>query len=167
MIGSGTVYVVDDDPAIRDSMRQLITATGLAVETFACERDFLARTNLGEVGNDPSCVLLDLRMPGVGGRALMERLRKEGITTPIIIVTADADAMTTARAIKSGAICVVEKPFRPDVLLARVDEALRLDDRMRRERSGRVAPQSKLSCRSIDQTPLPRPSIRAQNTAKQ
>ncbi len=102
-----TVFVVDDDPAIRDSLRWLIESVGLPVETFNSARDFLDRYDPKRAG----CLVLDVRMPGMSGVDLQEQLASRSLRIPIIIITGHADLPTAVRTLKKGALDFIEKPF--------------------------------------------------------
>jgi RNA polymerase sigma factor (sigma-70 family) len=123
------VYIVDDDPDLRDSLRWLITSVGLRVETFSSAADFLRDFK----PNGPGCLILDVRMPGTSGLDLFEDLVARGEATPVIFITAYADVPMAVRAIKSGAVEFVEKPFNRQTLLDKVQLAIR-DDSIRRSR---------------------------------
>lgn len=125
------VFVVDDDPAMRDSLRWLIESTGLQVETFADAQAFLAR-----IGPDlPGCLILDVRMPGMSGIDLQTELARRGIGLPTIVVTGHAEVPMAVQAVKAGAIDFIEKPFSDQLLLDRVRQGIDMD---RRERDGRA-----------------------------
>jgi len=122
-----TVFVVDDDSAMRNSLRWLLESAGLHVETFANGEDFLAICRPDGRG----CVLLDVRMPGIDGLAVERLLHERRIPLPVIILTAHADAGTAARASALGALAFLKKPCDDTVLLATVQHAL-ATDRQRR-----------------------------------
>jgi FixJ family two-component response regulator len=121
------VYVVDDDQAVRDSLRWLIESIGHRVEAFDHAQEFLDAYD----SEQPGCLVLDVRMPGMSGLDLQDRLRDRGIQLPIIIITGHGDVPMAVRAMKSGALDFVEKPFSDQVLLERIQQALDLDGRMR------------------------------------
>ncbi len=129
-----TVFVVDDDQSVRDSLRWLIESTGLAVETYPTARAFLD----AHVEDRPGCILLDVRMPGISGLELQEQLTKQSLCQPIIIVTGHGDVQMAVRAMKFGAFDFVEKPFNDQLLLERIHQAIGEDTR-RRERHAEVA----------------------------
>jgi len=122
-----TVFVVDDDPGIRDSVTWLFQSVGLPVETYGSAQKFLDTY----VPSRPGCLILDVRLPGMGGLDLLEALRRRGATLPVIVVTAFGEVHSAVRAMKGGAIDVMEKPTRDQVLLDRVQQALELDRRTR------------------------------------
>ena len=128
------VSVVDDDPAMLDSLRALLESVGHRVARYASARLFL---NGFDFGSDVcGCIILDERMPGMTGHALHDDLMRRGCPTPIIVCTAFAEVGLAVNAMRKGAVTVIEKPFRPQVLLDAVHEALRRDE-ARRERSAK------------------------------
>ena len=124
------VSVVDDDEAICESLRLLVEDIGLEVQTFSNALQFLS----GYDPNEGGCLILDLRMPGMSGLELLSKLRQWRIEIPTIIMTGHADVPTAVAAMKAGALDFIEKPFRHQVLLDCIEEALRLDAQMRRRR---------------------------------
>lgn len=112
------VHIVDDDPAVRESLSMLLDARGYATRTHASSevflRDFSAENAL--------CVLADLRMPGMGGLELQTELHKKNFDVPFIMITGHGDVPSAVQALKSGAIDFIEKPVRRDVLLAALDK---------------------------------------------
>lgn len=124
-----TVFVVDDDPAMRSSLRFLLESEDLAVETFESAEDFLD-------GCDPErsgCLVLDVRMPGIGGLALQGELRARGVQWPVIVITGFADAVTESRALAAGAHAFLEKPFDDALLIDVVARAIATDQQGRSE----------------------------------
>ena len=122
------VYVVDDDAAIRDALRSLLASMGMRVEVFGSAAEFL-RSNLADA---PSCLVLDVRLPGVSGLDFQAELTKANIQVPIIFITGHGDIPMTVRAMKAGAVEFLTKPIRDQDLLDAVQ--LGLDrDRARRE----------------------------------
>jgi two-component system response regulator FixJ len=128
--GTPVVFVVDDDPAMRDSLRWLIESTGLHVETFADAATFLARIR----PDVPGCLVLDVRMPGMSGLDLQAELGRRGIGLPTIVVTGHAEVSMAVRAVKAGALDFIEKPFSDQLLLDRVRQGIDFD---RQQRDGR------------------------------
>jgi len=117
------VFIVDDDAAVRDSLRWLMDSVGLRVEEFASGETFLEHiTPL-----HPGCVVLDLRMPGLGGFEVYQRLREREIDLPVIIISGHGDVPIAVRALKSGVADFIEKPFSDQELLDCVQQALRRD----------------------------------------
>ncbi|HXJ32568.1 MAG TPA: response regulator [Candidatus Eisenbacteria bacterium] len=128
------VFVVDDDPAMRDSLRWLIESTGVRVETYPD-----AQTFLDAVRSDmPGCLVLDVRMPGMSGLDLQSELARRGIGLPTIVVTGHAEVPMAVRAVKAGALDFIEKPFSDQLLLDRVRQGIEMDrhEREARERRG-------------------------------
>lgn len=118
-----TVFVVDDDEAVRGGLQQLLQAIGLNVQTYASADEFLASYRPGQ----PGCLVLDIRMPGMGGLDLQEQLARQGIQLPIIFLTGHGDVPAAVRALKAGAMDFLEKPFNSQVLLDLVQQAIRRD----------------------------------------
>ena len=118
-----TVFVVDDDKEVRDAMKLLMNSVGLTVETFASAEDFLAQFDPAR----PGCLLLDVRMEGMSGLDVQERLALEEVQPPIIIITGHGDVPMAVRAVKAGAVDFIEKPFNEQVLLDSVHRAIELD----------------------------------------
>jgi FixJ family two-component response regulator len=144
-----TVFVVDDDPGIRDSVTWLFQSVGLRVETYGSAQEFLDTY----VTSRPGCLILDVRLPGMGGLDLLEALRHRGATLPVIVVTAFGEVHSAVRAMKGGAIDVMEKPTRDQVLLDRVQQALDLDRRTRATlatRSEAAARYARLTKRELE-----------------
>ena len=127
------VFVVDDDPAVRDSIAMLVRSEGLAVQTFDSAGSFLAAWDRCE----PGCLIVDLRLPGLSGLDLQERLAGDDDAPPIIFLTGYGTVPAAVQALKAGARDFLEKPFDPDTLLARVHEAL-TSDRERRSDTRRL-----------------------------
>lgn len=123
-----TVFVVDDDRPMRDSLVMLIETMGFAAQSFASAREF----HRFYAAPQPGCLVLDVRMPRQGGLELYEQLVREGKRLPVIFITAHADVTTAVAAMKSGAIEFLEKPFDHETLRARIAKALALDAEWRR-----------------------------------
>jgi len=126
------VFVVDDDASIRDAVKSLLKSVGLRAEAFGSTEEFVkaARPQV------PSCLVLDVRLPGMSGLEFQEELEKTGIRIPIIFVTAHGDIPMTARAMKAGAIEFLPKPFQKQELLEAIHQALDRDRAMRTEEAG-------------------------------
>jgi FixJ family two-component response regulator len=133
------VYIVDDDPDMRDSLRWLMKTVGLPAQTFASAAEFLRDFH----PDRPGCVLLDVRMPGTSGLDLFEELVARGQGLPVIFITAYADVPMAVRAMKSGAVEFVEKPFNRQTLLDKVQRAIKEDA----ERRNRASAREKLADR--------------------
>jgi FixJ family two-component response regulator len=126
------VFVVDDDASIRDAVKSLLKSVGLRAEVFGSTEEFLnaARPQI------PSCLVLDVRLPGMSGLDFQQELEKLGIQIPIIFVTAHGDIPMTSRAMKAGAIEFLPKPFQKQELLDAISQALQRDRAMRDEEAG-------------------------------
>lgn len=119
---SGTVYLVEDDPAIRASISDLLDSVGVRTRSFASAEDFLA----AQTTNLSGCLLLDVRLPGMSGMEMQTKLLESGFNIPIIIMTAHGDMPMVRKALKSGAVEFLIKPFRDEELLEAVEQALAL-----------------------------------------
>lgn len=117
------VFIIDDDAAVRVSIADLLESAGLASETFGTPQEFLPP----QAPNGPGCIVLDLRLPGMDGLAVQRALADAGITMPIIFLTAFADVPTTVKAMKSGAVEFLTKPFDDQELLEAIYRALERD----------------------------------------
>jgi len=117
---STTVFVVDDDEAIRDSLDVLLKTVGLNATTFGSGDEFLEAYDAGWEG----CILLDIRMPGTSGMEVQKRLAESGCRLPIIFITGHGDIPMAVEAMHVGAFDFIQKPFRDQDLLDRIDEAL-------------------------------------------
>lgn len=126
-----TIFVVDDDEPMRDSIHWLLESVNLHGRMFASASDFVASCNPAEHG----CLLLDVRMPGMNGMQLLEVLKYSGITLPVIVITGHGDVPMAVRALKHGAFDFIQKPFNAQELLDRVNAALELDRENRRRSS--------------------------------
>jgi two-component system response regulator FixJ len=127
----GTVFVVDDDADVRDSVCALLESAGLAAEPFDSALAFLAAYQASRHG----CVIADVRMPDMDGMALQEELRKSGSTLSVIVITGHADVPLAVRAMKAGAVDFIEKPFDDQALIASVKRALAQADSTREQAS--------------------------------
>jgi FixJ family two-component response regulator len=117
------VFIIDDDAAVRASIADLLQSAGLESETFETPQEFLRH----EPAQGPSCIVLDLRLPGMDGLDVQRALAEANVTTPIIFVTAFADVPTTVKAMKSGAMEFLTKPFDDQELLDAIYRALERD----------------------------------------
>ncbi len=125
----GTVYLVDDDPAVRGSVTELLRAHGLTVQAFGDAKSFLAQLSPDTAG----CVLIDVRMPELSGLDVQQQIRERGASLPVIIMTGHGDVPMAVRAMKDGALEFVCKPFKSAELVGWVRKALDEDARRRRE----------------------------------
>ena len=122
-----TVFVIDDDPDVLDSLSRLVRTASLGVECFDSADAFLVAWR----EDRPGCLVTDIRMPGMNGLELQERMRSQGPSIPTIVLTGYGDVPGAVRALKGGAIDFLQKPYEPDVLLVRIAEALEKDARTR------------------------------------
>ena len=127
-----TVFVVDDDAALRESLKNLIRSVGLRVELFASAQEFLQSRQ----PDAPSCLVLDVRMPGLSGLDLQRQTSEAGLEIPIIFITGHGDVPMTVRAMKAGAVEFLTKPFRDQDLLDAIQQAL---ERSRKAREQQAA----------------------------
>jgi FixJ family two-component response regulator len=129
---TATVFVVDDDASIRDAVKNLLKSVGVHAEVFGSTEEFLDRTP----PDTPSCLVLDIRLPGMSGMEFQEELARSGKRIPIVFVTAHGDIPMTSRAIKAGAVEFLTKPFQKHELLAAIGQALDRDRLTREEEAG-------------------------------
>ncbi len=125
---SGTVYIVDDDPAIRASISDLLDSVGVRTRAFVSAEDFLGAWTSGMTG----CLLLDVRLPGMNGMEMQAKLSESGFDIPIIIMTAHGDMPMVRKALKAGAFEFLIKPFKDEEILEAVEQAFALDGAHRR-----------------------------------
>jgi FixJ family two-component response regulator len=128
------VFVVDDDPSVRRAIQRLVESVGLQVELFGSAQEFLR----SERPNAPSCLVLDIRLPGISGLDFQRELADANIHIPIIFITAHGDIPMTVRAMKAGAVEFLTKPFRDQDLLDAIHLALERD-RAHRQREAEIA----------------------------
>ena len=128
------VFIVDDDASVRDALKSLIRSVGLRVELFGSAREFLQRGR----PDVPSCLVLDVRLPGISGLDLQRQLADANVQTPIIFITAHGDIPMSVRAMKAGAVEFLTKPFRDQDLLDAIQIALERD-RARLQREAEIA----------------------------
>jgi DNA-binding NtrC family response regulator len=144
------VFVVDDDWSIRDSLRNLLRSAGLNVETFASAQDFLTSRR----PQVPSCLVLDVQLPGLSGLDLQQELAKVEAHLPIVFITGHGDIPMTVRAMRAGAIEFLTKPFRDDDLLNAIEQAINRSRQL--EPSGNTRPDGKPSAkRKLRRTAFP------------
>jgi FixJ family two-component response regulator len=130
MSSEPTVFIVDDDADVRQAMRWLIESVGLKAETYADGRAFLESYD----ADKPGCLVTDVRMPGISGLELQEELAARGSELPVIIITGFGDVPTAVRALRSGAVDFIEKPFNDQALLERIQRCIEEDARNRSKR---------------------------------
>ena len=129
-----TVFIVDDDAAVRRFLSGLIQSVELRVEAFASARDFLEAYEPGQ----PGCLVLDVRMPGMSGLELQRELAERAIDLPVIVLTGHGNVQVAVHAMKAGAVDFVEKPFDNELLLDRIQKAVAESVRARGERIKRI-----------------------------
>lgn len=143
-----TVFVLDDDAAIRKSIRWLVESIHFPVEEFSSADDFLAKVGAHRAG----CLLLDVRMPGMGGLELQEHLVEQHFAMPVVIITGHADVPMAVKALQAGAFDLIEKPFSDKRLIETVDRAMAKDREQRalaeeclgiQERMARLTPRER------------------------
>ncbi len=144
-----TVFIVDDDSAVRYSLELLVKSVGLRAEAFPTARHFLDRITVDDAG----CLVLDIRMPAMSGLELQQVLKDIGVMLPIVFITGHGDVAMAVQALREGALDFVEKPFNDQDLLDRINQALALDQQNRIEAAKFAALQtrfSKLSARESE-----------------
>jgi len=124
-----TVFVVDDDEAVRTSLRLLLKSVGLPVETFASAQEFLDQFDPDRAG----CLVLDIRMPGMSGLELQQQLNERHSIMPVVFITGHGDVPMAVEAMQAGAVDFIQKPFRDQDLIDRINRALDKDREMRSE----------------------------------
>src|SRR5712664_4016455 len=132
--GAPTVFVIDDDAGIRDAIQGLLKSVSLRSESFATAQEFLRR----KPADGPSCLVLDVRLPGINGLDFQRELAATGVQIPIIFITGHGDIPMTVKAMKSGAVEFLTKPFRDQDLLDAIHQALDRD-RLARQRQSELA----------------------------
>ena len=124
-----TVFVIDDDDRMRAATQRLLKSVGLRVEAFASPQEFLRR----KLPSGPSCLVLDVRLPGMSGLDVQRKLIEAGVQMPVIFITGHGDIPMTVKAMKSGAIEFLTKPFRDQDLLDAIQQALHRENEMRQQ----------------------------------
>jgi FixJ family two-component response regulator len=131
---ASTVFIVDDEASVRDAIQGMLRSVGLRSETFASAQEFLSRG----LANGPCCLVLDVSLPGLNGLDFQRQLNESGVRIPIIFITGHGDIPMSVRAMKSGAVEFLTKPFHDDELLTAIRQALERD-RLRRHEEGDLA----------------------------
>jgi FixJ family two-component response regulator len=126
---AATVFIVDDDPHVRGAIQRMLKSAGLRSESFGTPQDFMRR----KLPDGPSCLVLDVRLSGASGLDLQRELKKAGIEIPIVFLTGHGDIPMTVRAMKLGAVEFLTKPFKRDVLLHAIEQALDHDRAKRQQ----------------------------------
>ena len=136
-----TVFIVDDEQAMRDGLRLLVKSVGMQTACFANAQDFLDSYRASQ----PGCLVLDVRMPGMSGTELQEELARRKIDLPIIFLTGHGDVSMSVRAMKTGAVDFLEKPPNDQVLLDTIQRAVAQDQQRRQQRQKREVINKRLS----------------------
>jgi FixJ family two-component response regulator len=126
-----TVFIIDDDRSMRQAIQDLVESVGLRAEAFATGREFISTQHTG----GPSCLVLDVRLPHLSGLDFQRQLAEAGIQIPIIFITAHGDVPMSVRALKSGAVEFLTKPFRDQDLLDAIQQALQRDSAAREQQA--------------------------------
>jgi FixJ family two-component response regulator len=126
-----TVFIVDDDRGMRQAIQDLVESVGLRAEAFATGQDFLRK----QLTDNPSCLVLDVRLPQMSGLDFQRQLAEAGVQIPIIFITAHGDIPMSVRALKSGAVEFLTKPFRDQDLLDAIQQALQRDNAVREQQT--------------------------------
>ena len=126
-----TVFIIDDDRGMRQAIQDLVESVGLRAEAFATGQDFLGK----QLSGSPSCLVLDVRLPQLSGLDFQRHLSETGVQIPIIFITAHGDIPMSVRALKSGAVEFLTKPFRDQDLLDAIQQALKLDSAAREQQT--------------------------------
>ena len=130
-VNPSTVFMIDDDPHMRAAMERLLKTVGLHSESFATPEDFLRH----KLPDGPSCLVLDVRLPGISGLDLQLKLKETGVHIPIIFITGHGDIPMTVKAMKLGAVEFLTKPFRDQDLIDAIQHALKRDVETRQRQS--------------------------------
>jgi len=129
--GIPTVFIIDDDRGMRQAIQDLVESVGLRAEAFATGQDFLRK----QLGGNPSCLVLDVRLPQLSGLDFQRHLAEIGVQIPIIFITAHGDIPMSVKALKSGAVEFLTKPFRDQDLLDAIQQALQHDSAAREQQA--------------------------------
>lgn len=129
------IFVVDDDASVRDAISNLLDSVGLPAQAFASAEEFMNARR----PDVPSCLILDVRLPGRNGLEFQDELEKEGVRIPIIFITAHGDIPMTSRAMKAGAVDFLPKPFQKQELLTAIHQALDRDRVRRNEQADKAS----------------------------
>jgi len=141
MSSKPTVFVVDDDPADREALARIVETIQLRSVSFTSAEEFLEVCD----SSQPGCLILDLRLPGMNGLDLQQRLTEEGIEIPVIILSAYGDVRSSVRAMQQGAVTFLEKPCNTDLLCENIIKAVKLDAELRAIQARRAEMVSKVA----------------------
>ena len=128
-LSNATIAIVDDDPSVREGLSSLIRSVGLNVETYASAQEFLERSG----AETPSCLVLDLQLPGLSGLDLQKRMAEAGLQIPIVFLTGHGNIPASVQAMKAGAVEFLTKPFDEEDLLLAIQEAVERDRQTRQQ----------------------------------
>ena len=142
VLPDGEIFIVDDDPLVRDMLSTLFTLEGYQVESFAEGNAFLAAAH----ARKPACILLDVNMPGRSGIDILKELHARGYPVPVFMISGQADVPLAVSAIKSGAVDFIEKPFNVEAVVGRVRDALAAFVQQRGCRANLIGPQRQFPC---------------------
>jgi FixJ family two-component response regulator len=146
-VTSDPVFIVDDDPASRESVAALVRSHGMEAETFSSAEDFLRRFDRDSSG----CIVVDMRMTGMSGLELLEQLRRQGVELPLIMITGYGDVPTAVRAMRGGAMTFLEKPCSDQRLWESIVSALNLESEARTARQQRTEIRRRLATLTPDE----------------
>lgn len=147
MADNSTVHIIDDDSAVRESLLALVQMKGLNAKGYASAEAFLASLQPADTG----CVVCDVRMPGLTGLQLLEKMNERKSTLPVIIITAYADVPTAVRAMQAGAVTFLEKPANDHDLIAAIQQALNLEQAQQALRKQKADVENKLTTLTPDE----------------
>jgi len=139
--GRPTIFVVDDDASVRDALGNLLESVGFNAQVFGSTEQFRRASR----PDSPSCLVLDVRLPGANGLDFQQALERAGISIPIIFITAHGDVRSASRALRAGAVEFLMKPFQKDELLAAIHQALERDRSQRVEHAELAVLQSRFA----------------------
>ena len=141
MADKTVIHVIDDDAAMRDSLAFLLDVNGFQPDVFESANTFLAKA----MNNAPACVVSDIRMPGMNGIELVRKLKSDGISCPVILITGHGDVALAVEAMKAGAVDFIEKPFDDAVLLGAIRSALEARPASQGDSAARTEAEARLA----------------------
>jgi two-component system response regulator FixJ len=150
MNAQSCLYVVDDDPGIRNYLAALATSKGLSAEAFPTAADFLARC--AEGAPLAGCAIVDVRLPGMNGLELLQKLNERGVRLPVVVITGHADVPLAVQAMKAGAVTFLQKPFADDELWQNVEASLAANEQAREDEQRMSVIQARFAELSVDET---------------
>lgn len=146
-LSSPTIFIVEDDDAVRDSIQALVQSCGYQTAAFSSAEQFLAQAAPTVEG----CVISDVRMPGISGLELLDEIKRRALKLRVVLITAFADVPMAVRAMQSGAVTFLEKPFENPALLAGVEQALNFDHAQRQAQNTVADLEQRLATLSADE----------------